>query len=248
MTALSVNVNKIATLRNTRTLNLPSVERLARIALEAGAHGITVHPRPDQRHIRAEDVTRIAAVVAAFPKAEYNIEGNPFHGLLEHCEQVRPAQATLVPDAREAFTSNHGWNLAELGAPERQALAKAIERLRALGARVSLFLDPIAELLPIARDLGADRVELYTEPYAAAFGTERGAAVLAAYAGTAAAAKRLGLGVNAGHDLNLDNLPPFLAQVPGVAEVSIGHALIADALEFGLTDTIHRYLNACGRR
>jgi pyridoxine 5-phosphate synthase len=180
MTKLSVNVNKIATLRNTRALSIPDPARLSAVALEAGAHGITVHPRPDQRHIRAEDVAAICAVVRLHPGAEYNIEGNPFHGLVEHCQAARPDQATLVPDAREAFTSNHGWNLVELGAPERGALRSAIERLHVAGARVSLFLDPVPELMPLAKDLGADRIELYTEPYAAADASRR-PAVLGAY-------------------------------------------------------------------
>jgi pyridoxine 5-phosphate synthase len=245
MTKLSVNVNKIATLRNTRALDLPSLTRLSTIALEAGAHGITVHPRPDQRHVRSEDVPAIAAVVARFPGAEYNIEGNPFHGLVEHCERTRPQQATLVPDAREAFTSNHGWNLIELGTLERQALSRAIHALHAAGCRVSLFMDPVAEAMPLARTLGADRVELYTEPYAAAATAGAAAEALEKYARAAAAAQAAGLGVNAGHDLNLENLRPFLSAVPGVDEVSIGHALIADALEFGLADTVRRYLALC---
>lgn len=245
MTHLSVNVNKIATLRNTRENGIPDVARLAAIALDAGAHGITVHPRPDQRHIRSEDVGVLAAVVARVPGAEYNIEGNPFHGLLEHCERTRPTQATLVPDAREAFTSNHGWNLAELGGEELAALESAIGRLRALGCRVSLFLDPLAELMPLAKKLGTDRVELYTEPYGAAFVEGRAAATTARYAAAAAAAQANGLGVNAGHDLNLDNLGPFLAQVHPVDEVSIGHALIADALELGLATTVKRYRDLC---
>jgi len=242
MTKLSVNVNKIATLRNTRTLGIPSPVKLSRLILESGAHGITVHPRPDQRHIRPEDVDQIAELVRFYPNAEYNIEGNPFHGLLEHCERVRPAQATLVPDAREAFTSNHGWNLIELGAVERQALARAIDSLHGYGARVSLFVDPIAELMPLARELGADRVELYTEPYAAAALSGRSESSLATYAAAARAAVDTGLAVNAGHDLNLDNLRPFLTALPPVAEVSIGHALIADALELGLAETVRRYL------
>jgi len=248
VTKLSVNINKIATLRNTRTLGIPSVERFSAIALEAGAHGITVHPRPDQRHIVSEDVAKVAAVVARFPGAEYNIEGNPFHGLLEHCEQVRPTQATLVPDAREAFTSNHGWNLVELGPPQRQALARAIQTLHAAGCRVSLFVDPVVEMMPLARDVGADRVELYTEPYAAAALAGRAGPAIATYARAAEAALRAGLGVNAGHDLNLDNLPAFLREVKGVDEVSIGHALIADALELGFAETVRRYLTACGHR
>ena len=162
MTQLSVNVNKIATLRNTRENGIPDVARLSAIALEAGAHGITVHPRPDQRHIRSDDVAALAAVVARFPGAEYNIEGNPFHGLVEHCERTRPTQATLVPDAREAFTSNHGWNLTEIRGDELAALEGAIRRLRSFGCRVSLFVDPVPELMPLAKKLGTDRVELYT--------------------------------------------------------------------------------------
>ena len=246
MTRLSVNVNKIATLRNTRTLGIPSVTKFSALALSSGAHGITVHPRPDQRHIRTEDVEEVAAVVARYPNAEYNIEGNPFHGLLEHCQRVRPTQATLVPDAREAFTSNHGWNLVELGSVERQALSRAIEALKANASRVSLFIDPVPEMMPIARELGADRVELYTEPYAAAAAAGRATESLERYALAGKAAREQGLGVNAGHDLNLDNLRPFLRGGSGVDEVSIGHALIADSLEFGLAETVRRYLVECG--
>lgn len=244
MTRLSVNVNKIATLRNTRTLGVPDVLRLSAIALEAGAHGITVHPRPDQRHIRAEDVAPIASVVRRYPSAEYNIEGNPFQGLVEHCERVHPDQATLVPDAREAFTSNHGWNLIELGAAERLALQQAIARLHATGARVSLFLDPIVDMMPLAKGLGADRVELYTEPYAAA-DEHRRSVVLDKYVVAAQAAHAAGLGINAGHDLNLENLATFLGATRVVEEVSIGHALISDALEFGLRNAVERYAAIC---
>jgi pyridoxine 5-phosphate synthase len=240
-------VNKIATLRNTRANGVPDLARLAALALEAGAHGITVHPRPDQRHVRPDDVAVLAAVVARFPGREYNIEGNPFHGLLEHCERIRPTQATLVPDAREAFTSNHGWNLAELRGEELGALESAIARLRALGCRVSLFVDPLAELMPLARKLGTDRVELYTEPYGAAAAEGRADPMLARYAAAASAAHAHGLGVNAGHDLNLDNLGPFLARVRPVDEVSIGHALIADALELGLAEAVRRYRAICER-
>jgi pyridoxine 5-phosphate synthase len=245
MTKLSVNVNKVATLRNTRSLDIPSVVRLATLALDAGADGITVHPRPDQRHIRPHDVTELAELVLRYPSAEYNIEGNPFHGLLEHCKQSRPAQATLVPDAREAFTSNHGWNLVELDAKSRRALSQAISALHEIGARVSLFMDPVAEMMPIARELGADRVELYTEPYAAACSAGKAGESIALYARAVKAARDEGLGVNAGHDLNLDNLEPFLRGVGQVDEVSIGHALIADALEFGITETVRRYLAQC---
>jgi pyridoxine 5-phosphate synthase len=245
MTKLSVNVNKVATLRNTRSLEIPSVVGLSRIALEAGAHGITVHPRPDQRHIRPADVDAVALLLKNYPAAEYNIEGNPFHGLIEHCERVRPQQATLVPDAREALTSNHGWNLVELDPGARAALSKTVASLKAAGCRVSLFLDPVADMMTMARDLGADRVELYTEPYAAAVVAGRAAESLALYARAAARAREVGLEVNAGHDLNLQNLAAFLRQTGPIAEVSIGHALIADALELGLAETVRRYLRQC---
>ena len=245
MTKLSVNVNKIATLRNTRTLGIPDIPRLAAIALQAGAHGLTVHPRPDERHIRPDDVTALSAVVKRFPGAEYNIEGNPFHGLVEHCQRVRPTQATLVPDTREAFTSNHGFNLVELGPVERRALGQAIETLHACGSRVSLFLDPIPEMMPLARDLGTDRVELYTEPYALAHRSGDAVRSIQTYARAAKAARDAGLAVNAGHDLNLDNLAEFLRGVSPISEVSIGHALIADALELGLAETVRRYLALC---
>jgi pyridoxine 5-phosphate synthase len=240
MTKLSVNVNKIATLRNTRNNGIPDLVRLSSIALAEGANGITVHPRPDQRHIRFEDVGELAAVVARHPGAEYNIEGNPFHGLGEHCARVRPAQATLVPDAHDAPTSNRGWDLEGLGGAARSALARAVEELHALGCRVSLFVDPVARIMPLARDLGADRVELYTEPYATAAAAGRAEACLRDYAQAVQAARDSGLGVNAGHDLNLDNLPAFL-RACRVDEVSIGHALIADALELGLAETVRRY-------
>jgi pyridoxine 5-phosphate synthase len=245
VTKLSVNVNKIATLRNTRANAIPDLAQLAALALASGAHGITVHPRPDERHIRAGDVPELAAVVARFPGAEFNIEGNPFHGLVEHCERARPNQATLVPDAREALTSNHGWNLAEMARDQRTALAAAVARLRDLGCRVSLFLDPIPELMPLAKTLGADRVELYTEPYAAQAAEGRATAGLAPYAAAAAAARDQGLGINAGHDLNLDNLDLFLDGVRSIDEVSIGHALIADALAIGLPSAVRSYLAIC---
>ena len=204
-----------------------------------------MHPRPDQRHIRPEDVGELAALVARHPGAEYNIEGNPFHGLIEHCDRARPDQATLVPDAREAFTSNHGWNLVELGQTERGALARTIEALHVHGCRVSLFMDPVPDMMRLARDLGADRVELYTEPYAAAVLAGGADASLRQYAQAARTAFDLGLGVNAGHDLNLTNLAPFLGALGRVDEVSIGHALIADALELGFAETVRRYLALC---
>jgi pyridoxine 5-phosphate synthase len=237
MTALSVNLNKIALLRNTRTIGLPSVSKFGLIALEAGADGLTVHPRPDGRHVRGPDVAELAALLERWPACEFNIEGNPFHQLLDYVQAVRPQQCTYVPDETGAFTSDHGWDLARDGAK----LAPLIEAARALGVRVSLFMDPAPEAMQAARDLGADRVELYTEPYARAFGTAQQDEQLRRCRAAAEAALRAGLGVNAGHDLNRDNLAPFLTAVPGVSEVSIGHALIADALEFGLERAVRLY-------
>jgi pyridoxine 5-phosphate synthase len=238
MTALSVNLNKVALVRNTRSIGIPSVTHAAVLALEAGADGITVHPRPDGRHVRANDVADLAELLRRWPAAEFNIEGNPFHGLMDYVAQVRPHQCTFVPDETGAFTSDHGWNL-PADAPR---LAPMIEQARGLGVRVSLFMDPVPEAMRLARELGADRVELYTEPYAQGYGTAQHDASLRQYTVAAEAALAAGLGVNAGHDLNRANLAPFLAAVPGVDEVSIGHALIADALEFGLGPTVRLYL------
>jgi len=240
MTVLSVNLNKVALLRNTRSIGIPSVVHAARIALGAGAQGITVHPRPDGRHVRAQDVRELAALLRDRPGTEFNIEGNPFHGLLEFVREVHPAQCTLVPDETGAFTSDHGWDLGSDG----ERLKPVIAELKALGVRVSLFMDPVAEAMTAAAGLGADRIELYTEPYARAFGTTEQEAVLGRYAEAARAAQRSRLGVNAGHDLGLRNLPAFLRSVPKVLEVSIGHALISDALELGLAEAVRRYLEA----
>ena len=245
-TRLSVNVNKVATLRNTRHLGIPDPARAARLCLEAGCAGITVHPRPDERHIRPADVERIAEALRAFPAAEYNLEGNPFEeSFMEHLRRFKPDQATLVPDGRDVFTSNEGWNLRRADLPR---LAELVREIRDLGSRVSLFMDAGSPDLERVAELGAHRIELYTEPYAAAF--ERGAAEAqssaATFAETARAAQALGLGVNAGHDLNRANLPLFLSVVPQVLEVSIGHALIADALELGLPQTVRAYLAAIG--
>jgi pyridoxine 5-phosphate synthase len=237
MTKLSVNVNKVGTLRNTRPLGIPSVVQAARLCLDAGAHGITVHPRPDQRHIRPHDVQEIAELLKSYPHAEYNIEGNPFYDYLEYARQVRPTQCTLVPDTPDAFTSNHGWDLRQ----DAARLQPIIATLHAHGCRVSLFMDPVLELINLVPRTGAERIELYTEPYAAAFARGE-VAIVDAFAASARRAQELGLGVNAGHDLNRENLPLFLARVPNVLEVSIGHALIADALEFGLRETVRKYL------
>ncbi|PUE32320.1 pyridoxine 5'-phosphate synthase [Limnohabitans sp. Jir61] len=239
-TALSVNLNKVALVRNTRHLGIPSVTRAATLCLEAGAAGITVHPRPDERHIRAGDVHDLATLLKAWPDREFNIEGNPFHNLMNFVRQVRPHQVTFVPDSEGQFTSDHGWTFPQ----DAERLKPLIDEAKALGARVSLFMDPIPEAMAAARAVGADRVELYTETYASTYGTPQQADVLAAFKATAEAALAAGLGINAGHDLNRDNLHTFLTTVPGVQEVSIGHALIADALELGYTETIRAY-NAC---
>ncbi len=239
-TALSVNVNKVAQLRNTRHLGIPSVQRAATLCLQAGCQGITVHPRPDERHIRAHDVHDLAVLLKDWPQAEYNIEGNPFQNLMGFIRAVKPHQATFVPDSEDQFTSDHGWNLAVDG----ERLKPLIDECHALGVRVSLFMDAEPAQMALARAVGADRIELYTEPYAAAWGREGQAAQIARFAAAATAAQAAGLDVNAGHDLNRDNLADFLRGVPGVSEVSIGHALIGDALEFGLPETVRRYL-AC---
>jgi pyridoxine 5-phosphate synthase len=234
--ALSVNVNKVAHLRNTRHLGIPSVLRAATLCLEAGAQGITVHPRPDARHIRPADVAELAALMKQWPHAEFNIEGNPFDNLMGFVREHRPHQATFVPDAPGQFTSDHGFARDEL-----LAVAPLVAEARALSVRVSLFMDPDPALMAAVAAIGADRIELYTEPYAAAHGTPQQAAQLERYAAAASAALAAGLGINAGHDLNRANLGDFLRAVPGVQEVSIGHALIADALELGYTETVRDY-------
>jgi pyridoxine 5-phosphate synthase len=239
-TALSVNLNKVALVRNTRHLGIPSVTRAATLCLEAGAAGITVHPRPDERHIRAHDVHDLAALLKAWPDREFNIEGNPFHNLMDFVRALRPQQATFVPDAEGQFTSDHGWRFPD----DAGRLRPLIDECRALGVRVSLFMDAEANQMAAARAVGADRIELYTEPYAAAHATPARDAQLRRFAQAAQAALDAGLGVNAGHDLNRDNLGDFLRAVPGVSEVSIGHALIADALELGYSETVRAY-NRC---
>ena len=240
-TALSVNLNKVALVRNTRHLGIPSVTRAAELCLQAGAHGITVHPRPDERHIRAADVRELAALMQRWPGREYNIEGNPTQNLMAFIRAVRPNQATFVPDSEDQFTSDHGWDLTDAGVTAR--LRPLIDECHQLGVRVSLFMDPLTEQMAAARAVGADRVELYTEPYAAAWGTPDQAHQLQRYAAAAQAALDAGLGVNAGHDLNLHNLGAFVARVPGLLEVSIGHAFIADALERGYAATTEAYLH-----
>ena len=237
-THLSVNLNKVALIRNTRHLRIPSLIRAANQCLEAGASGITLHPRPDERHIRTHDVADIASMMKDWPVKELNIEGNPLQNLMGFVRKYQPHQATFVPDSEGQFTSDHGWS------PEHDStkLRPLIAEAKALGVRVSLFMDAEASSMAWAKSVGADRVELYTEPYAAAWGSAQQSAQLKRFADAAQAAIDAGLQVNAGHDLNLANLTAFVQQVPGVQEVSIGHALIADALEMGYSETVKAYL------
>ncbi|MDR7220099.1 pyridoxine 5'-phosphate synthase [Aminobacter aminovorans] len=241
---LSVNVNAIAMLRNRRDLPWPSVIGLGRIALAAGAHGLTVHPRPDQRHIRFTDVPEIRALIDdEFPKAEFNIEGYPSEDFLELVEKHQPEQVTLVPDDPSQATSDHGWDFAG----QASLLKPVVARLKKGGFRVSLFSDADPAGMTAARDTGADRIELFTGPYGACFDdSAKAAKELEKLAKTAEAALAVGLAVNAGHDLVVDNLPLLMKRIPKLAEVSIGHGLTADALEHGMAGTIKRYLKACG--
>jgi pyridoxine 5-phosphate synthase len=233
MTKLSVNLNKVALIRNTRPIGIPSVIDAARTCMRAGVDGITVHPRPDQRHTKPSDVYELAEILTV----EFNIEGNPFPHFMEMVHKVKPTQCTLVPDAPDAFTSDHGWDLSEHG----ERLRPIIQELKDLGIRTSLFMDPDLDQIQRAKEVGADRIELYTEPYARAFREGDVEPVFQQYARAAEKAQQIGLGVNAGHDLNRENLGKFCS-IPGILEVSIGHALIADALELGLFNTVKEYL------
>jgi len=242
MTKLSVNVNKIALLRNSRDIGIPSVIAAARACVDAGAAGITVHPRPDQRHIRPADVHELAEMLTV----EFNIEGNPFAeaagsypGFLAIVRQVKPDQCTLVPDTPGQLTSDHGWDLSQ----DVERLRPVLAELADLGVRVSLFMDAEIEQIDRAGELGPDRIELYTEPYARAFLQGDVEAEFARFAAAAARAQQLHLGVNAGHDLNLHNLGHF-CMIPGILEVSIGHALVADALHMGFAVAVKAYLEA----
>lgn len=241
-TKLSVNLNKVALLRNQRDLTYPSVTGIAELVIAAGAHGITVHPRPDQRHIRPGDVRDLAALIAErfADTIEFNIEGYPTDDFLALVAEVEPAQVTLVPDAPDQRTSDHGWEVAA----HREVLEPVIATLQQQGARVSLFLDPEPAAVDAVASVGADRIELYTEPYARAFAAGNFDAVLERYAVTAQAAIEAGLGINAGHDLTAENLPAFKERVPKLAEVSIGHAITADALTIGFAAAVQRYLDA----
>lgn len=248
MTRLSVNLNKVALLRNQRAVGYPDPVAAGRAVLQAGAHGLTVHPRPDERHVRRADVPALAALIRdegwADKGVEFNIEGNPFEDYLDLVRAVRPDQATLVPDAPDQSTSDHGWDVAG----EAARLERLIGEIKGWGVRVSLFMDPDPAAMARAAALGADRVELYTGPYAEAFDAGAARDALARYAAAAAAALEAGLGVNAGHDLTTANLGPLRRALPRLDEVSIGHAFIADALWHGFAATTRAYLDALGEK
>ncbi len=244
MTALSINLNKIALLRNSREGNYPSVVNHAQLCIDQGVEGITVHPRPDQRHIRPSDVRQLAELVRPLSGVEFNIEGNPFApalndypGFIELVEETQPDQCTLVPDGDDQLTSDHGFDLNSSG----DQLAPIIKRLKDQGMRVSLFMDPDLGQIEMAANIGADRIELYTGPYAAAWGTDQLEPLFQSHLAAAELAVSLGMGVNAGHDLNLDNLAKY-ASIPALLEVSIGHAFTVDSLAMGMANAVNAYL------
>ncbi len=235
MTKLSVNINKIATLRNARGGDNPNVLRVAHDAEQFGAQGITVHPRPDERHIRYQDVRDLRPRI----QTEFNIEGNPIDSFIKLVLEVVPTQVTLVPDSNDQITSNHGWDTLK----NKDFLTEVCQTFKAAGIRTSIFVDPEPSMVEGAKVCGADRVELYTEPYASGYAQNREAAI-APFIAAAEEARRVGLGLNAGHDLSLENLQYYHQQIPWTDEVSIGHALICDALYLGLEETIRQYLQA----
>lgn len=244
MTKLSVNLNAVAQLRNRRDIGWPDVVRIGRMVLDAGADGLTVHPRPDERHIRRTDVFDLKELLDAYPDAEFNIEGYPAEPFLELVEEIRPDQVTLVPDDPAQSTSDHGWPI-----PQHEGfLTGVIERLHAADMRVSLFVDEDPAMPARAYAVGADRVELYTGPYGAAHGTAEANVHLARLADTARAARAEGLGVNAGHDLTLINLQSFVIAMPPLDEASIGHGITADALEIGFPEAVRRYITVLSSR
>ena len=243
MTALSINLNKIALIRNSREGNYPNIIDFANTCIDCGVDGITVHPRPDQRHIRPSDVRQLAQLVAPLDEVEFNIEGNPFAnacgdypGLLALVEETLPDQCTLVPDSDSQLTSDHGFDLKTQG----QQLIPIIQQIKSMGVRVSLFMDPDLEQIKLAAKIGADRIELYTGPYAVAWGTDKLEEIFQQHLKAAELANSLGLGVNAGHDLNLNNLEKF-ASIPNLQEVSIGHAFTVDSLTMGMIPALRAY-------
>lgn len=238
MTKFSINLNKFALIRNSRGHNKPNLLAMAGRCIARGAHGITVHPRPDQRHTRYDDVPALAELVRAAPPVEFNVEGNPIPAFVELVLAARPHQVTLVPDADDQLTSDHGWD----AVANADRLADLVKQFAAAGIRTSLFMDPDERQIDAVAHTGADRIELYTGPYADAFDTPRFSETTQVYAKAAQVAQGHGIGVNAGHDLSLANLGAFLRAVPNVLEVSIGHALVCESFDYGLDGTIDRYL------
>jgi pyridoxine 5-phosphate synthase len=243
MTALSINLNKIALIRNSREGNYPSIINFANTCIDCGVDGITVHPRPDQRHIRPNDVRQLAELVAPLDEVEFNIEGNPFAeaygeypGLIALVKETLPEQCTLVPDSDSQLTSDHGFDLKTQG----EQLIPIIDKIKSMNVRVSLFMDPDLEQIKLAKKIGADRIELYTGPFAAAWGSDKLEVIFQQHLKAAELATSLGLGVNAGHDLNLDNLAKF-SSIPDLLEVSIGHAFTVDSLNMGMIPALRAY-------
>ncbi len=243
MTKLSVNLNKFALLRNARGINFPNVIHMGEKCILAGTHGITVHPRPDQRHIKRSDVYELSSFLTDFPEIEFNIEGYPMPDFLAMVAQVKPHQCTLVPDKPEQLTSDHGWDLSKEG----EQLQPIISDLKQAGIRVSLFMDRELKQIELTKAIGADRIELYTGPYARAFISRKTKTILANYKRAANKAQEIGLGVNAGHDLNLQNIALFCS-IPDILEVSIGHAIVVESFDFGLEQTIKKYLRILNSR
>lgn len=242
MTKLSVNVNKIALLRNSRGHDAPNVAEFARRFIDLGVTGITIHPRQDERHITRQDARDLGDLIRPLDSIELNIEGYPSESFLQLIEDVRPDQTTLVPDSPDQLTSDHGFDFRT----QASFLEPILDRLKATGTRVSVFLDPEVEQVQLAAQSKTDRIELYTEEYASTFNRPQHTAVHQRFHAAAVEAQKLGLGVNAGHDLNLENLPTFLT-IPGILEVSIGHALVVECLEFGMPYVARRYLDICRR-
>lgn len=238
MTRLSVNLNKIALIRNSRNADKPNVLTMAKRSIAAGAAGITVHPRPDQRHTRYSDVRELAAFIRPMPGIEFNVEGNPTPEFMKIVLETKPDQCTLVPDAPSQLTSDHGWDVIH----QAKTVSPIIKRLQDSGIRVSLFLDPVPEQIEATGKTGTDRIELYTEHYAKTYGTVNQGQILQEYAVAAKLASSAGLGVNAGHDLSLENLGLFLSTIPLILEVSIGHALVVECFDYGLEGTVERYV------
>ncbi|MCP4755288.1 MAG: pyridoxine 5'-phosphate synthase [Proteobacteria bacterium] len=239
MTKLSVNLNKFALLRNARGTDFPNVLKKAHSCIEFGVHGITVHPRPDQRHATYADTRDLSELLRDRKDIEFNVEGNPIPEFLKIVEETGPDQCTLVPDDPDQLTSDHGWDLTK----DAERVKPIVDGLKNQGIRVSLFMDPDLRQIDLAKESGTDRIELYTEPYANAFGQAVQQDVLSDFKKAALHAQEIGLGVNAGHDLNLDNLGLFLGTIPNILEVSIGHAIVVEAFDHSLKGTIERYLD-----